>query len=80
MTISSDVLLSGASDTHDRNLTPWLALILMADGATRASLGTLPLSLVPTFAVPLWIIFHVISLLQVRRARTTSVPATGAMQ
>jgi len=29
-------------------------------------MGTLPLSLVPTFAVPLWIIFHVISLLKLR--------------
>ena len=31
------------------------------------SLGALPLSLVPTFAVPLWIMFHAISLLQLRR-------------
>lgn len=30
-------------------------------------LGALPLSLVPTFAVPLWIMFHAISLLQLRR-------------
>jgi hypothetical protein len=33
--------------------------------APRASLAALPLSLVPTFAVPLWIIFHEISLIQV---------------
>ena len=38
-----------------------------ADAAPGASLGALPLSLVPTFAVPLWTIFHVISLLQLRR-------------
>jgi hypothetical protein len=35
---------------------------------SRASLGALPLSLVPTFAVPLWTLMHVISLLQLRRA------------
>ncbi len=42
------------------------SLGLMASAGTRASLAALPLSLVPTFAVPLWIIFHVISLLQLR--------------
>lgn len=47
-------------------LTSSTSLGLVAQGATRASLGALPLSLVPTFAVPLWIIFHVISLLQLR--------------
>lgn len=47
-------------------LTSSTSLGLLADGATRASLGALPLSLVPTFAVPLWIIFHVVSLLQLR--------------
>ena len=39
----------------------------VAASAARASLAALPLSLVPTFAVPLWIIFHVISLLQIAR-------------
>jgi hypothetical protein len=43
------------------------ALGLLADGGTYASMGALPLSLVPTFAVPLWIIFHMTSLLQLRR-------------
>ena len=42
------------------------SLGLMADGAPRASMGALPLSLVPTFGVPLWTIFHVISFLQLR--------------
>jgi hypothetical protein len=41
-----------------------------ADAAPGASLGALPLSLVPTFAVPLWTIFHVISLVQLRRAES----------
>jgi hypothetical protein len=36
-------------------------------GAPRADLALLPLSLVPTFGVPLFTIFHLISLLQLRR-------------
>ena len=43
------------------------SLGLLAEGRAYVSLGELPLSLVPTFAVPLWIIFHMISLLQLRR-------------
>jgi hypothetical protein len=46
------------------------SLGLLADGRAYVSLGELPLSLVPTFAVPLWIIFHMISLLQLRRMAT----------
>jgi hypothetical protein len=42
---------------------------VFATGEARASMGLLPLSLVPSFAVPLWIIFHMISLIQLRRAR-----------
>jgi len=53
-------------------LTSNSALGLFADGAPRASLGELPLNLVPTFGVPLWIIFHMISLLQLRRMRSYS--------
>jgi len=41
---------------------------LVAAGAARVSLGSLPLSLIPTFAVPLWTIFHIVSLLQLARA------------
>jgi hypothetical protein len=48
-------------------LTSNSSLGLLSDGVPRASLGALPLSLVPTFAVPLWTIFHLISLLQLRR-------------
>ncbi len=43
------------------------SLGFFADGLPHADLGELPLSLVPTFAVPLWTIFHMISLLQLRR-------------
>ncbi|HET7876006.1 MAG TPA: hypothetical protein VFN71_10855 [Methylomirabilota bacterium] len=49
-------------------LTSNSSLGLFASDAPGASMGLLPLSLVPTFAVPLWIIMHVISLLQLRRA------------
>jgi adenylate cyclase len=43
-------------------------VLLMQVTFSFASLGALPLSLVPTFAVPLWTLMHVISLLQLRRA------------
>jgi hypothetical protein len=56
-------------------LTSNTPLGLIAHEATRASMGALPLSIVPTFAVPLWTILHVISLLQLRR--TTGI-AGGA--
>lgn len=48
-------------------LTSQSALGVFASDAARAHLDALPLSLVPTFAVPLWIICHIISLLQLRR-------------
>ena len=38
-----------------------------AGDAPGVSMGALPLSIVPTFAVPLWTIFHIISLIQLRR-------------
>jgi len=54
-------------------LTSNSSLGLLSDGRTYVSLGELPLSLVPTFAVPLWIIFHMISLLQLRRMAKATV-------
>jgi hypothetical protein len=48
-------------------LTSNSALGLLYDGVPRASLGALPLSLIPTFTVPFWIICHLISFLQLRR-------------
>ena len=39
---------------------------VLADATTSAIMSELPLSLIPTFAVPLWIIVHMISLLQLR--------------
>jgi hypothetical protein len=47
------------------------ALPLVPQSATHMSLGSLPLSLIPTFAVPLWTICHVVSLLQLARAAGT---------
>ena len=44
---------------------------LVGDGAARVSLGSLPLSLIPTFAVPLWTILHIVSLLQLARMAGT---------
>jgi hypothetical protein len=44
---------------------------LVAHGTTHVSLGSLPLSLIPTFAVPLWTLFHIVSLLQLARTAGT---------
>ena len=44
---------------------------LIAHGTTHVSLGSLPLSLIPTFAVPLWTLFHIVSLLQLARTAGT---------
>jgi hypothetical protein len=41
---------------------------LLAGETTSAIMNELPLSLIPTFGVPLWIIVHMISLLQLRRS------------
>jgi hypothetical protein len=51
---------------------------LLAGEISTAPLQQYPLNLIPTFAVPLWIIIHVASLLKLRRlgaARTTRVVA-----
>ena len=48
-------------------LTSPSALGVFADPAAGANMGEMPLSLIPTFAVPLWTIFHIITLLQLRR-------------
>ena len=44
---------------------------IVADSAARVSMGSLPLSLIPTVAVPLWTIFHIVSLLQLARTAGT---------
>src|SRR5262245_37869494 len=49
------------------------ALGVVADAPARPSLGALPLSLVPTFAVPLRTISHIISLLQLRTTARIAV-------
>ena len=52
---------------------------LVADGAAHVSLGSLPLSLIPTFAVPLWTIFHMMSLLQLARMKGTVSAGQAAL-
>jgi len=52
---------------------------LVAYDAGRVSLGSLPLSLIPTFAVPLWTIFHIVSLLQLARTAGTVAARESAM-
>jgi len=48
-------------------LTSNTAIGIFNDGSPRIELGALPMSLIPTFAVPFWIILHMISLLQLRQ-------------
>ena len=52
---------------------------LVADRAAHVSLGSLPLSLIPTFAVPLWTIFHILSLLQLARMKGTVSAGEAAL-
>ena len=52
---------------------------LLRGAITTEPLLTLPLSLIPTFAVPLWAVFHIASLIQLRRlAAGRGAPGTGA--
>jgi len=48
-------------------LTSNTALGFFASEAPRVDLGAVPLSLIPTFAVPMWTLMHFMSLLQLRR-------------
>ncbi len=50
-------------------LTSNSSLGFFAPATPMPSMGMLPLSLIPTFMVPLWIIIHFASLLQLRLAR-----------
>jgi hypothetical protein len=49
-------------------LTSNNAIGVLSGAGARVSLGSLPLSLIPTFAVPLWTIFHIVSLIQLARS------------
>ena len=61
-------------------LTSNNAIGVLSDDGGRVSLGSLPLSLIPTFAVPLWTIFHIVSLIQLgRSARTVSFSESAAV-
>jgi hypothetical protein len=50
-------------------LTSNSSLGIFVPAAPMASMGLLPLSLIPTFLVPLWTIAHIASMLQLRHAR-----------
>jgi len=50
-------------------LTSNSSLGFFAPATPMPSMGMLPLSLIPTFMVPLWIVIHFASLLQLQRAR-----------
>jgi hypothetical protein len=52
-------------------LTSDTSIGIFAPATPMASMGMMPLSLIPTFAVPLWIIIHIASLLQLWRARVS---------
>ncbi|TWT03973.1 hypothetical protein [Reyranella sp. CPCC 100927] len=56
-------------------LTSASALGFFASASPGADMGAFPLSLIPTFAVPLWIVVHVVSLLQLARLRSAAVAA-----
>jgi len=55
-------------------LTSASSIGFFVDPDARANMGELPLSLIPTFAVPLWIVVHTISLLQLARRRRNGSP------
>lgn len=55
-------------------LTSASSIGFFVDPDARANMGELPLSLIPTFAVPLWIVVHTISLLQLARRRRNDSP------
>ncbi len=57
-----------------------LASIIDPQGITTSAMSVLPLSLIPTFAVPLFLIFHVISIAQARQwAARQSQQARGSL-
>jgi len=57
-------------------LTSNSSLGLFAPATPMPSMGMMPLSLIPSFMVPLWIIIHCASLLQLRQARGEPISPT----
>lgn len=55
------------------------AALLSPQGPTTAAMTVLPLSLVPTFLVPLYMIFHVICIAQARTWKAASEPSRQTM-
>jgi hypothetical protein len=54
-----------------------LAGIIDPHGIPTAAMTVLPMSYIPTFAVPLFLILHIICIAQARRWPSTSLAATG---
>ena len=62
--------MAGIADLVIAMVTAVLSSLgILAHGATMGVMGLLPMSLIPTFGVPLLLILHVICLAQVRRSR-----------
>jgi hypothetical protein len=54
-----------------------LAGVIDPHGISTAAMTVLPMSYIPTFAVPVFLILHIISIAQARRWPATGVAATG---
>jgi len=70
-----DFAIAAGTGIAARNQIPGLV-----EGVTSSAMGDLPLALVPAFAVPVFMILHLIVLLQVwerRRVRTATLAAAA---
>ncbi len=68
-----DFAVAAGTGIAARNQIPGLV-----EGVTSSAMGDLPLVLIPAFAVPVFIILHLIVLLQVRQARRAGVALADA--
>jgi len=68
-----DFVVAAGTGIAARNQIPGLV-----EGVTSSAMGDLPLVLIPAFAVPVFIILHLIVLLQVWQARSAGVTLAGA--
>jgi len=68
-----DFVVAVGTGIAARNQIPGLV-----EGITSSAMGDLPLVLVPAFAVPVFIVLHLIVLLQVWEARSAGVRLVGA--
>lgn len=68
-----DFAVAAGTGIAARNQIPGLV-----EGVTSSAMGELPLVMIPAFAVPVFIILHLIVLLQVRQARRAGVALADA--